>query len=124
MPSVLTDTEILEFRGLVEELAMPDSCTIGGGTLTANDSGGYTAGTGSTIAVSPCRLRSAGLQPQERAIADRLEWSVAYAIDLPYTVTVSPTHAIILSGRTFEVGGVVDDGAWAMKKVAIVKEAG
>lgn len=123
MPGVLTDTEITEFRGLVEELAMPSTCTIGSSTMTANDSGGYSSDSGD-VAVCACRLRSSGLQPSERAVADRLGWAVAYAIDLPYDVTVDPKQSIAIGGRTFSIGGVVDEDAWAMKKVAIVQERG
>lgn len=123
MPGVLTDAEIAEFRGLVETLAMPDSFSIVRDTEVPDGAGGFTT-TETTVASGDCRLRAGGLQPNERALAERLGWVVAYAVDLPYDIIITPSDRLMVNGRTFEVGGVVDSGVWAMTKVVIAREVG
>lgn len=123
MPGVLSDSEILEFRSLVENLAMPDTFAIVRDMSVSDSAGGYTT-TETTVAAGDCRLRAQNLQPSERAVADRLGWSVSMAVDLPYDVTVTPSDRLVVNGRTLEIGGVVDAGTWAMTRVAIVREVG
>lgn len=124
MPGVLSDAEILEFRGLVEELAMPDTFAIKRDTSTSDSAGGFTTSE-ATVASGDCRLRAQGLTRGEQAIADRLGWVVAYAVDLPVATSVTASDRLLINGsRTMEVGGVVDAGEWAMTKVAVCQEIG
>jgi hypothetical protein len=123
MASVLTDAEVLEFRGLVEELAMPDSYAIVRDTPVDDNAGGRTT-TEQTVGVGDCRVRAL-TGGAERAVADRLGWSMAYAVDLPYDASLTPADRLLVNGtRTMEIGGIVDIGEWSMTRVAICQEIG
>lgn len=121
MASVLTDSEILEFRGLVEELGMPDSFAVLRDTATYDTGGGSTT-TATTVGVGDCRVRAL-TTGAERAIAERLDWSMAYAVDLPYTTSLTPSDRLLInSERTLEIGVIVDIGEWSMVRTAICQE--
>lgn len=123
MPGVLTTSEIEEFRGLVEELAMPDTYAIVRDTATVDTGGGSTTAEG-TVGAGDCRVRALN-GSAERAVAERLEWTMAYAVDLPYSASLTPSDRLLVNGaRTFEVGGIVDIGAWSMVRTAVCQEQG
>jgi hypothetical protein len=123
MPGVLTSSEIDEFRGLVEELAMPDSYAIVRDTPTVDTGGGRTT-IEETVGVGACRVRALN-GGAERAVAERLEWTMAYAVDLPYSASLTPSDRLLVNGaRTFEIGGIVDIGEWSMVRTAICQEQG
>lgn len=123
MASVLSDAEVLEFRGLVESLAMPDSYAIVRDTATV-DSGGGSTTTEHTVGVGDCRVRALS-GGAERAVADRLGWSMAYAVDLPYDAMLTPADRLLVNGtRVMEVGGIVDIGQWSMVRTAVAQEVG
>src|SRR5687768_8283222 len=106
MPGVLSAAEVAEFRGLVATLAMPDAFELRRDADVSDNAGGYTT-TETTVASGDCRLRAAG-GGAETAIAERLSWAVAYAVDLPYDLDVTPSDRLLVNGRTFEIGAVVD----------------
>jgi hypothetical protein len=115
--------KIARYRTKVEVKAMPDTFELRRDADVSDSAGGYTT-TETTVAAGDCRLRAQNLQPSERDIATRLGWSMAYAVDLPYDVPVTPEDRLIVNGRTMEVGGVVDAGVWSMTRVAIAREVG
>ena len=125
MPTAADYTaKIAGYRAKVESKAMPSTFEIVRDTEVSDSAGGYTT---TTVAVASgmCRLRALGLQPNERAVADRLGWVIAYAIDLPYEVNVTPADRIVIGGsRTMEVGGVVDEDVWSVQKTVVAREVG
>lgn len=128
MPGVLTDAEILEFRGLVEELAMPDTFALIRDTDVPDGEGGMTTAE-TTVASGDCRLRTIGTpgvgSVVERTFAERLGWTATYAIDFPVETPITASDRVVINGsRTMEVGGVIDTGTWAMVLTAIVRELG
>jgi hypothetical protein len=115
--------KIAGYRAKVETKAMPDYFEVRRDVEVSDNAGGQTT-TELTVAAGLCKLRAAGLQPSERATADRLGWMIAYAVDLPYDLPVSPSDRLLVDGRVFEIGGVIDSGLWAMVRVAICREVG
>lgn len=127
MPSgdYITSAEIAEFRATLED-AFPDSVQVTRATGTTRDSRGNLTAAPVAIETTPGELRALNaLRPEERAVADRLQWAVPYAIDLPYGSQAQPSDRLVVNGgRAFEVGGVVRDGAWGLSATAIVRETG
>lgn len=103
-------------------LAMPDSCAIQRATRTRDGAGGSTTAT-AILATVPCRLRPAG-GGDERTIADALQWVVAYTVSLPWGTDLRPTDTLLIAGRTFQVGGVLQGGAYSKDYRAVCKEIG
>ena len=116
--------KIAALRPKVESVSMPDWCDIRREMPGAADEfGNPLPPTVSTIESRPCALRASGMQPNERALADRLGWSAPYAIDLEPGTLVTRADTIRLNGnRTFEVGGVVDEGSWAVVATVVCEE--
>ena len=100
--------------------SMADTCEVVRDTLVTDSSGGSTT-TPATVATCPCGRHAVGSGP-ERAMADRLGWTVAEAIRLPLTVDVTPSDRIVSDGRTFEVGAILENGAYATAKIAVCQE--
>lgn len=123
MSGVLSNQQIADLLNLVTGTAMPDTCSIVGNVLVDNGEGGFSSTTVVEATVA-CRLRGTALQPSERVNAERLGWNISYTVDLPVSVTVTPSHQIIVNGRTFEVTGVIKEEDWSIKQVAVVKEVG
>jgi hypothetical protein len=75
------------------------------------------------VASGFCQLRIMRPNASEQAVADRLGWTMAYAIDLADDVDVTPADRIILDGhRRFEIGGFLDLGHGSTQKTLIVRE--
>ena len=108
---------------MVEALGFPDSYAVLRETRVSDNRGGTTV-TVTSVEAGSCALRTVGNQPEERALADRLGWSVPYSVDLPFSTILTPRDDLDINGRTFEVGGVLKGGAWAMTATAIVQEVG
>jgi hypothetical protein len=122
---VLSPAEIVEFRFLFTDLAYPDPYevlrTVSGGT---DDFGNTLPATDAVVEIGACALIGSGLQPNERVIADRLGWTVSYAVTMPYDTLIEPADRIRVNGRIFEVGGVSKEGQWGIEATAIVQEVG
>lgn len=75
------------------------------------------------IASGFCQLRLTGANASEQAVADRLGWTLSYAIDLDDVTNVTPSDRLVLnSTRKFEIGGVIDLGHGSTQKTLIVRE--
>jgi hypothetical protein len=117
----MTPAEIAALRPLMG-LAWLDSCELLRSTWVDDGAGGGTTAE-SVVATSPCRLLGTQLRPTEQAVAARLQWAVAYAIQLPYDTTATPADRLrVNAGREFEVGGVVVDGRLGMFANAVCRE--
>lgn len=100
--------------------SMGDTCQVVRDTLTEDGAGGQTTAP-ATIAAVRCGVRSVG-SGNERELADKLGWTVAYAIRLPLGTDVTPADKLVVSGRTFEIGGILKNGATATAMTAICQE--
>lgn len=100
---------------------MVDTCEILAGTQT-QDSGGGISGGASVSATTVCAVRDVVGGP-EQAVADRLGWSVAYAVRLPAATVVTPANTLrINSARVFNIGAILDRGTQATAKIAVCQE--
>lgn len=108
---------------LLRDEVWPDTYDVVAATPTPDGAGGFTT-VASVVESGLCFLQPAGRQGVERATADKLGWSSAYAIDLPLTTVCTPAHTLTVNGRALEVGEVLRGGNFAYKAVAVVREQG
>lgn len=106
-----------------DEALMLDTFAILRDTVAEDTSGGFPATPGS-VATGLCRLRNLNERSAETALASQLNWVMAYAVDLPYATSLTPADTLVVNGRNFAVGGVIDRGMFASRKTAVVKELG
>jgi hypothetical protein len=77
------------------------------------------------VASGFCQLRLIGANASEQSVADRLGWTLSYAIDLDDMTDITPSDRLVLNGtRRFEIGGVIDLGHGSTQKTLIVREVG
>lgn len=121
---VLTTDEIAEFRALTVDLGFADTCRIV--TRSRVRDGGEWTETDTTGTSLPCRLRDTKFAPTERAVAERIEGGVAYAVDLPYGTNIDQAAAILVNGtRRLEVKGPkIEIGNVGMVTTAMAVERG
>lgn len=113
-------TEIERWQADLIGEGMPDTFSLLRDTHTPGEAGGTTVTT-VTSASGSCRLRAAGAG-KEMAIADQRGYQTPQAVDLSPDVDVTPQDRIVISSRTFEIGGISKAGAWATKQTLIVQE--
>ncbi len=88
---------------------------------TAPDgTGGYTESR-TTVATVPCRLAPAGLQPQERIIAEQIGATSLWRVSVPQGTDVLADDEIVIGSRTFQVVQVISP-TWEVLRVAICRE--
>lgn len=117
-PAVIADA-----RATKMPLLWPDSVEVLRDTQVSDNAGGYTI-VEAVVATVDGKLRPAG-GGDERPIADRLGWEVAYAIDLPYDADVRADDRLRVNGaRTFEIAPPSKGGAWGLKQTAVAREMG
>jgi SPP1 family predicted phage head-tail adaptor len=104
----------------IAEASMRDTCAVVRDTSTADTGGGITT-TADTVAVTRCGL-SAVSSSAERAVADRMGWTVAYSIRLPFGTDVTPSDRLVVDGRTYEIGGILTNDRTATAKIAVCQE--
>ena len=73
-----------------------------------------------TVAVGRCRLRDVG-GGAEGLTAGALAWVTPFAVDLPFSLDITPANRIEIEGRTFEVGSVSKAEWAATEQTAIVQ---
>jgi hypothetical protein len=114
---------VADLRPVADDLALPDTCAAVRKVEGARDSRGNPTYTESTVLTARCRLRSGGLRPTEQAVADQVQATTPYAIDLPYATVVTPADAIVVNAtRRFELLGIVKDGGYGVFTTAIAEE--
>ncbi len=68
------------------------------------------------------RLRTQGLQPNERIMAESLNAIAPYAIDLPIDTIADTPDRIAIGNRFFEVQGVLRAGSLGLIATAVCEE--
>lgn len=121
---VLSASEIAELRALTVELGFADTCRVVSRSRVRD--GGEWKETETTGPELPCRLRSTGFAPTERAVAERVQGGAIYAVDLPFGTTIDKSGAILVNGvRRLDVQGTpVVLGNTAMVATVIAVERG
>jgi hypothetical protein len=124
--SALSPSLIDKLRLLRVRLAMPDTFEVRGPGTPVSDNAGGSTSTPVIVASGPCYVRA--LQGgDEQAVADRLGYTAAYAVDLPIELVVSTTDDLVINGRTVEIGGIVNRAGiarWSTVQTAICREEG
>lgn len=114
---------VADLRPVANDLALPDTCSairIVEGPL---DTYGNPTTVDITIPLARCRLRSGGLRPMEQAVAERVQATSPYAIDLPYATDLTARDDLIVNGtRRFAIVGVLQDGGYGVFATAICEE--
>jgi hypothetical protein len=112
-------------RPIANDLALPDTCEVRRPDRNnpVTDSRGAKTYPEISHAVSRCRLRTGGLRPDERVVADQAEAVVPYAIDLPFTMASIASDVIVVNGtRRFDIIGVLKTEGFGVFATAIVEE--
>lgn len=103
---------------------LTDSYEVLRDTRTDTDEGGWT-NTEAVVGTGACRLRPLGESAQETIIAERLQWQVAYSIDLPHDASLTPRDRLRVNAtRTFEIGGIAQGGRDRWKQTVVCREIG
>lgn len=125
--SFFPPAQVAKVRRQVEGGAFPDTCEIRRETSSGEDEfGNALPPTTTTVEMGPCGLRRTNAQrSSEHVVASRLGWDAPYSIDLPTTTIAMPADTIrVNSTRTFHVGGLVEEGEWALMATAVCEERG
>lgn len=114
-------------RSKVPGIAFPDSyelLVVTPGTPASDTRGNRTAAaTPTVVETGRCLLKAGGLQPQERAIADKVRAIAPYAMLLPYATVAAATHQVrVNTTRTFEVAGVLKTAGFGALATAVCQE--
>ena len=126
--SLFSPADIAQLQG-VAELAVHDDYRVlrKPATVTKDAMGNRTNATATDFDVIEAgrgRLRREGLQPNERVIADRLSSSVALSFDLPLDTLANAKDLLRLEadGRTFNIAGLIREGALGMVVTAVCED--
>lgn len=120
--ALLTPATAQQLAGLKATLAFGDAYRLyrsGGETL---DDVGNAVVVWVEIEAGMCRLLSRQLQPQEMVIADKMGWTSAYAIQMPYDSLAAPEHVIRIGQREFVIGGVSRAGLFGLDATVVAEE--
>jgi hypothetical protein len=94
-------------------------------TLSTSDSAGGGTDTPGVVESGGCVLTAGATRPDERAIADRAQSSSPYVLrNLPWNTILTARDTVVVSGRTFEVLGVLRTGAVNVAVTAVCEERG
>lgn len=117
----LDPATVASLRTLVPRIAFPDTYQIAVTSTTSDGAGGQIAGAPTVVEAGICRIRPK-LSGTEAEAAGRLGYTNAAAVDLPVTTALTPSHQLVIGGRTYEVGAVSVAGAWTIVATALVQE--
>ncbi len=87
---------------------------------SGRDARGAVTTTIAAVEVGPCSLRAIGNQPQESAVAGRIQASEPNAVDLPWNTTLTAADDLTVNGTSYEVHGVHRPGQLGLYATAVV----
>jgi SPP1 family predicted phage head-tail adaptor len=118
--ALLTDAELAHLR-MVQEGAMPDTCTLRSVTVTNDGSGGWCEGT-SDVAEVPCRFSFQS--GSERIAGQQQAGERTYVISVPVRYALTPKMRVIKDGSTYEVVAVNENASLMTTKRATLMRLG
>lgn len=124
MGAVLSPTQMTGLRVLNDRLGRPDAYRIKRPGPAVPDGHGGSMRPLVTVEAGDCLLRQGTTRPDERLIAERMQWTTPYTVSLPVDTTLTPADTLEVNGRTFSVGGVLRGGYYATSAVAVCEERG
>ncbi len=87
---------------------------------SGRDARGAVTTTISAVEVGPCSLRAIGNQPNETAVAGRIQANEPNAVDLPWDTTLTAADDLTVNGAPYEVHGVHRPGQLGLYATAVV----
>jgi hypothetical protein len=112
--------ELSELRE-VQELALPDTCTIQT-TSQTNAKGSVTVTPTNTYTNVPCRIAAVNPNVAEREIGAALAVVSAYVLTVAFDQVVSATDRVVHGGLTYEVTACPNGtGSWRTAKRVYLK---
>jgi SPP1 family predicted phage head-tail adaptor len=109
-----------DFLRSLAEGFMPESAEIQRPTDTTTGDG--TSRTWATVATVSARLSPNGNTAQERDLAAQLQAVTTWRIAVPVSTDVTPKDRVVISGRTFEVAGVLGPRSYEAERILIAVE--
>ncbi len=113
----------IEALRLLMGLGWLDTYEVVRTTSTTRDSRGADVPTTTVAETGRCGLRAVGNQPQEAAIAGRIQSAEPAAVDLPTTTTLTAADDLRVNGQAFEVHGVHRGGNLSLFVTAVVSRS-
>lgn len=113
--------ELSELRD-VQELALPDTCTIQTATQT-NTKGSVAATFANTYTSVPCRMAAVNPNVAEREIGAALAVVSAHVLTVAFDQAVGATDRVVHGGVTYEVTACPNGtGSWRTAKRVYLKK--
>lgn len=105
----------------VLDASLTETATVQRVTRTGDGMGGFSE-SWATVATVSARVAPLGNSPQERVIAERLTGVTLWTVTLPAGTDVTDADRIGISGRTFEVTGMLGPQSLEAARRAVCKE--
>lgn len=118
----MISTEAMASLRTLASRALPETVAVLRNTPVADGYGGQTD-VWAEYATVQGRVSLTGQRPDERAIADKVQAAVTYTLSLPAGTDVEPRDRLGLSGRVFEVVGVLKP-TWEVTRRVVAVEVG
>ena len=118
MSLLLPEAEIARLRTDIENLTLPDTCTILTGTLTVDGMGGNTTAWGTTSTGVACRLDAH--KGYENLGGAAIRPYQSFTLTVPQSTTLTTEQRIIHNSVTYNVTSV-NAGSWLTCKRAILE---
>jgi len=119
MMSNVTAGELSRMRAVWEE-ALPGSATVKRGARTTDNMGGFTV-SDATVATVSCRVDLFSQQEVVEKLGERVTGRTLRKISLPYGTSVAIGDRVVISGSTYEVLAVLEEG-WEVGKRVVGME--
>lgn len=116
---LLSDAELARIRTDIEDLTLPDTCTILTGTVTADGAGGVTQAWGTTSTNVACRLDAH--KGYEQLGGDAIRPFQEFILTLPQATSITAQQRVEHGSVTYNVISV-NAGSWlGCKRVVLEK---
>ncbi len=121
MSSTLTSAELAQMRTDLEDVMLPDTCTILSGTQTVDGQGGGTLTWGTTTTGVKCRVDF--LSGDEAVFGGQLKPFVGFNLTVPHNTTLTTANRVIHGTITYNVSEIDTGKSWALYLRARLEKA-
>ena len=121
MTSTLTAAEIASMRASLEDIGLPDTCTILSGTSVSDGQGGMTITWGTTNTGIACRLDAVQMRGREMIAGAAVQFFHGYVLTVPFSATITAANRVEHGGYTYEIKSVDYGKSWALGKTCEVE---
>jgi hypothetical protein len=120
--SIFAPADIAEFRAMQDDMAFSDAYRLIAQHEIARDSRNNRVFAWVVIEEGFCRLRATNRVETERIIADKVGWTNAVALDVPWDTMMLPEHRVMIGNREFHVNVVNREEGLGMNPIALCEE--